>query len=225
MGKSFRCIECGKETSQLYKHYSCTVLKLNVCDDCGNVADSYIEYDNCIVFMDAFLQKIPAIRHIIFNSEFKGFWKLGVFCLLCDAYVKWNESRSVQQRAGEFHLEWAFYYTCLCSILDTCAFTLALTAYCYFTNHLNINYSSLVNAVLFGKFGLLLIIPTVIWDLCQNQIYTWIRILFIIISNIQVYRAVCLTSRKSATAGIILAYIIQSIPSYILGRCWASYIT
>lgn len=38
---------------------------------CGSVVDKYVECDNMLIFLDLMLQKIPAYRHVLYNSGFQ----------------------------------------------------------------------------------------------------------------------------------------------------------
>ncbi|XP_049865067.1 protein ARV1 [Pectinophora gossypiella] len=88
--KQFRCVNCGKPTGALYRTYGPSVLKLNKCAKCKCIVDKYIEYDNVIVMIDAVLISKEAQRHIIYNTEFKSYWKLFIVLMLLETYGVWR---------------------------------------------------------------------------------------------------------------------------------------
>jgi len=57
---------------------------------CGLVADKYIEYDPVIVFVDLVLIEKPAYRHLLYNSNFKAYWKLGIILWLAESIRAWS---------------------------------------------------------------------------------------------------------------------------------------
>ncbi|XP_024935744.1 protein ARV1 isoform X2 [Cephus cinctus] len=84
------CINCGAEVKELYRRYSPSVLKVLKCDKCGSIADKYIEYDPVIVLVDLVLLEKPAYRHLLYNSNFKSYWKLMVVLLLSESFKVWT---------------------------------------------------------------------------------------------------------------------------------------
>lgn len=57
---------------------------------CGLIADKYIEYDPVIVFVDLVLIEKPAYRHLLYNSNFKAYWKLGIILWLAESMRAWS---------------------------------------------------------------------------------------------------------------------------------------
>eukprot|EP01080_Neovahlkampfia_damariscottae_P002471 gene2471-3180_t len=62
----YHCIECGTETDSLSNEIK-NEIRLNICKNCNQYVDKYIEYEFIIIFIDLLLHKIPAYRHIIYN--------------------------------------------------------------------------------------------------------------------------------------------------------------
>lgn len=54
------------------------------------MADKYIEYDPVIVFVDLILIEKPAYRHLLYNSDFKSYWKLGIILWLAESFRAWS---------------------------------------------------------------------------------------------------------------------------------------
>ncbi|CAB3241335.1 unnamed protein product [Arctia plantaginis] len=86
----YRCVNCGKPAAALYKIYSPTVLKLTKCESCKGIVDKYIEYDPVIVMIDLVLMSKEAQRHVLYNTEFKAFWKLLIILMMLETYGVWR---------------------------------------------------------------------------------------------------------------------------------------
>ncbi|MGH0143925.1 UNVERIFIED_CONTAM: hypothetical protein FKN15_027029 [Acipenser sinensis] len=81
---------------------------------CQKPVDKYIEYDPVIILIDAILCKAQAYRHIIFNTTLNIHGKLFVFCLLCEAYLRWSQLQGSKQSSDpadiiRYTKEWDFY--------------------------------------------------------------------------------------------------------------------
>ncbi|XP_050362504.1 protein ARV1 [Nymphalis io] len=87
---SYKCVNCGGAASALYKTYGPSVLKLTKCASCKGVVDKYIEYDPVIVMIDLVLMSKEAQRHIIYNTEFKSYWKLFIILIMLETYGVWR---------------------------------------------------------------------------------------------------------------------------------------
>uniref|UniRef100_A0A668S530 Protein ARV n=1 Tax=Oreochromis aureus TaxID=47969 RepID=A0A668S530_OREAU len=144
MGKDdFRCIECNEKAAELHRDYSNGILKITICESCQKPVDKYIEYDPVIILIDAILCKTQAFRHILFNTRLNIHWKLCVFCLLCEAYLRWSMLHGSEQSSDpadiiRYTKEWEFYgmfglaalvyklhdlaYMCLCWIFRAVSF-------------------------------------------------------------------------------------------------------
>uniref|UniRef100_A0A673GL11 Protein ARV n=1 Tax=Sinocyclocheilus rhinocerous TaxID=307959 RepID=A0A673GL11_9TELE len=110
----FKCVECNEDANELHRDYSNGILKITICSSCKKPVDKYIEYDPVIVLIDATLCKIQAFRHILFNTEINIHWKLCVFCLLCEAYLRWSLLQGSQASNDpadiiRYTKEWEFY--------------------------------------------------------------------------------------------------------------------
>ncbi|XP_013141515.1 PREDICTED: protein ARV1 [Papilio polytes] len=89
--KKYRCVNCGEPSSALYKTYGPTVLKLTKCVSCKGIVDKYIEYDPVIVMIDLVLMSKEAQRHILYNTEFKAYWKLLIILMMLETYAVWRK--------------------------------------------------------------------------------------------------------------------------------------
>ncbi|XP_039745737.1 protein ARV1 isoform X2 [Pararge aegeria] len=84
------CVNCGVAAAALYRNYGPSVLKLTKCDSCKGIVDKYIEYDPVIVAIDLVLMSREAQRHIIYNTEFKSYWKLLIMLMLLETFAVWK---------------------------------------------------------------------------------------------------------------------------------------
>lgn len=62
------CIECTRPVDSLYTVYSNKHIQLTDCANCHRVVDSYVEFDNVLLFIDLLLLKPGAYRHLVYNS-------------------------------------------------------------------------------------------------------------------------------------------------------------
>ncbi|CAK1577925.1 unnamed protein product [Parnassius mnemosyne] len=88
--KKYKCVNCGEPCSALYRTYGPSVLKLTKCVGCKGIVDKYIEYDPVIVMIDLVLMSKEAQRHILYNTDFKAFWKLFIILVMLETYAVWR---------------------------------------------------------------------------------------------------------------------------------------
>ncbi|XP_047989907.1 protein ARV1 [Leguminivora glycinivorella] len=88
--KPYKCVNCGESSAALYKTYGPSVLKLTKCDKCNGIVDKYIEYDPVIVMIDLVLVSKEAQRHVLYNTEFKAYWKLFIILIMIETYGLWR---------------------------------------------------------------------------------------------------------------------------------------
>ncbi|XP_048456675.1 protein ARV1 isoform X2 [Rhincodon typus] len=125
MAVCYRCVECNEEAQELHRDYSHGVIKITICKSCQKPVDKYIEYDPVIILIDAILCKVQAYRHIILNTKINIHWKLCIFCLLCEAYLRWSQLQDSQQAVDptdiiRYAKEWDFYQMFGLASLDSC---------------------------------------------------------------------------------------------------------
>ncbi|KAK9411761.1 protein ARV1 [Crotalus adamanteus] len=110
----YRCVECSTKATELYKDYQRGVVRISICKSCQKPVDKYIEYDPVIILINAILCKAQAYRHILFNTKINIHGKLCIFCLLCEAYLRWLQLQDSSQSTDPDDLiryakEWDFY--------------------------------------------------------------------------------------------------------------------
>ncbi|KAJ7398198.1 Protein ARV1 [Pitangus sulphuratus] len=96
---------------------------INPRKSCQKPVDKYIEYDPVIILINAVLCKAQAYRHILFNTKINIHGKLCIFCLLCEAYIRWLQLQDSSQNTDPDDLiryakEWDFYRMfCIASLV------------------------------------------------------------------------------------------------------------
>lgn len=100
------------------------------------LADKYIEYDPVIVFVDLVLIEKPAYRHLLYNSDFKSYWKLGIILWLAESFRAWSSCDIGQAKLTTWEVIFApndmpkddcnFYNSLLCTALAFAAFICAV---------------------------------------------------------------------------------------------------
>ncbi|XP_078100872.1 protein ARV1 isoform X2 [Sander vitreus] len=181
MGKyDFRCVECNEKAPELHRDYSNGILKITICESCQKPVDKYIEYDPVIILIDAILCKTQAFRHILFNTSLNIHWKLCVFCLLCEAYLRWSLLHGSEQSSDpadiiRYTKEWEFYGM----------FGLAALGRLQGGTP---ELSLLLRALLLSCYGKVLLIPAVIWEHDYSPLCLGLIKLFVLTSNSQAIR-------------------------------------
>eukprot|EP00916_Digyalum_oweni_P007577 GHVL01012790.1.p1 GENE.GHVL01012790.1~~GHVL01012790.1.p1 ORF type:complete len:280 (+),score=61.84 GHVL01012790.1:63-902(+) len=90
------CVECGSPVNCIYKEFSRGSIRLTTCEQCGKVADKYVECDILIIFIDLILHREAAYRHVLFNrlKYFDTFLDTEIFkfffaIIFFDTYTNW----------------------------------------------------------------------------------------------------------------------------------------
>ncbi|XP_067901535.1 protein ARV1 isoform X1 [Heterodontus francisci] len=198
MAALFRCIECNEEVQELHRDYNCGIIKITICKSCQKPVDKYIEYDPVIILIDAILCKVQAYRHIILNTKINIHWKLCIFCLLCEAYLRWSQLQDSQQTVDptdiiRYAKEWDFYQMFGLASLELAAFLSGAFLFLWLTKadfiQKKSNLNMLLIALLLSGYGKLLVIPAVIWEHDYSPLYINLIKFFVLASNTQAVRA------------------------------------
>ncbi|XP_044258732.1 protein ARV1 [Tribolium madens] len=219
--RKYICVNCGTPIKSLYKKYSATVLKLRECEFCHNVADKYLEYDIVIIAIDLVLLQRTAYRHILFNLEFKNFWKLSVILLLMEAYSELM--RNSPQRAvkndeeeklflNEFNemTDFLFYKLSFSVALKTATFMSVLhfltKIYCKVLGKNVITFMMMWKTLTISSFGTFLLLPSLIWDTSVQEVHLAVVSLFTTMSQLLAYTVVCNCPKLWSITAIFCAY-------------------
>ncbi|XP_044736939.1 protein ARV1 [Chrysoperla carnea] len=228
--KKYTCVNCGEATSELYKQYSPTVLKVMTCRSCHHVADKYIEYDSIIIITDLILLNKQAYRHTLYNTKFESHWKLAVLLLLMETYSEWvNTSSDLvympilynKPANEEYQKEKRFYFICLTVIIGTIVFVSTisimtrLTQRLYkrkndFTSFKETNFFTIWKAVTLSSFGRFLHLPALIWgDFKVAETHFVFVLGYTILTQLLVHSVIICCSRKQSTIIILIAYVFK----------------
>ncbi|XP_053315719.1 protein ARV1 [Spea bombifrons] len=225
----YRCIECSEESKELYKDYKHGVLKITICKACQKPVDKYIEYDPVIILINAMLCKAQAYRHVLFNTKINIHGKLCIFCLLCEAYIRWLQlpGSSSNTDPGDlirYAKEWDFYRLFGIAALEQSAFIAGIFIYCSVmpgTLKSHSDYILLLKALLLSSYGKLLLIPAIIWEHDYTPLCFRLITLFVLTSNTQAIRVTLGISRMQSLIaiffGLFFGLLLETALSYIQG--------
>ncbi|XP_059842482.1 protein ARV1 [Hypanus sabinus] len=220
----YRCVECNEEAMELHRDYSHGIIKITICRSCQKPVDKYVEYDPVIILIDAILCKVQAYRHIILNSNINIHWKLCIFCLLCEAYLRWSQLQDSQQTVDPIDIiryakEWDFYLMFGLASLELTAFLSGVFFFLCLTKHDFIQKKSnlymLLIAILLSGYGKLLVIPVIIWEHDDSPLYINLINFFVLASNAQAVRVVLNSSRRFALSVITVGWMAERFTAYI----------
>ncbi|XP_048223392.1 protein ARV1 isoform X1 [Perognathus longimembris pacificus] len=208
----YRCIECNREARELYRDYSHGVLKITICKSCQKPVDKYIEYDPVIILINAILCKAQAYRHILFNTKINIHGKLCVFCLLCDAYLRWRQLQDSNQSTAPDDLirytrEWDFYRMFAIASLERPKTAKKKPDLCL-----------LLKALLLSSYGKLLLIPAVIWEHDYTPLCLRLIKVFVLASHFQAIRVTLNINRKVSLLAVLSGSLLESAMVYFFQR-------
>ncbi|XP_033158089.1 protein ARV 2 isoform X2 [Drosophila mauritiana] len=117
--KRFVCVNCGHRVKELFKKYSNT-MKTTQCDKCHQITDKYIEFEEFIILIDALLLDSCAFRHIIYNGDFKLYWKVSLVVLLLESFALCRQKLPDPPNAS-LHVHEKGFYTYTLQNMITCS--------------------------------------------------------------------------------------------------------
>ncbi|KAM3860904.1 protein ARV1 [Diretmus argenteus] len=223
----FRCIECNEEATELHRDYSNGILKITICESCQKPVDKYIEYDPVIILIDAILCKTQAFRHILFNTSLNIHWKLCVFCLLCEAYLRWSLLQGSEQSTDpadiiRYTKEWDFYGMFGLAALELAAFCSGVLGFLWLAvgslQDGKPELSLLLRALLLSCYGKVLLIPAVIWEHDYSPLCLGLIKLFVLTSNSQAIRVILNSSRRLSLLAVCMGLLSETCAAQALKR-------
>jgi len=221
----YYCIHCGQEVQQVYKTYAeGNLIKLLKCERCNNLIDPYCEYDTSLISINVVLQKKKAYRHILLNTWFENYWKLGVMFLFSEAYCNWCFQKGMEVKADHpdfYELEANFYKVLVRTILCTCAFdvcVLSLAKLFYIVRDKeppsSFSNMTLWKGLCLSRYAVLLEFIPLIWSFADARFRMLIVMGIFISSNMQSLQVVAgvsaLTSFVVVFTGCILRQLVIS---------------
>ncbi|XP_070705479.1 protein ARV1 [Pempheris klunzingeri] len=220
MGKDdFRCVECNETAAELHRDYSNGILKITICESCQKPVDKYIEYDPVIILIDATLCKTQAFRHILFNTSLNIHWKLCVFCLLCEAYLRWSLRHGSEHSSDpadiiRYTKEWEFYGMFGLAALELSAFCGGVLCFLWLVvGRLQggaVELGLLLRALLLSCYGKVLLIPAVIWEHDYSPLCLGLIKLFVLTSNSQAIRVILNSSRRLSLVAVCFGLLSET---------------
>ncbi|XP_076190188.1 protein ARV1 isoform X2 [Aptenodytes patagonicus] len=244
---AYRCIECSREAAELYRDYRRGVLRISICrlprflgdfaaaatthfpfeavfstiseKSCQKPVDKYIEYDPVIILINAVLCKAQAYRHILFNTKINIHGKLCIFCLLCEAYLRWLQLQDSSQNIDPDDLiryakEWDFYRMFGIASLEQTSFLFGIFITLRWMRPEMLKTKSdfilLLKALLLSTYGKLLLIPAVIWEHDYTPLCLAFIKVFVLISNSQAIRVTLNLNRMLPWLAIIFGLILEN---------------
>ncbi|XP_062857900.1 protein ARV1 [Trichomycterus rosablanca] len=219
---TFKCVECNEDASELYRDYSNGILKITICKSCAKPVDKYIEYDPVIILIDAILCKVQAFRHILFNTEINIHWKLCVFCLLCEAYLRWSQLQGSDVTSDptdiiRYTKEWDFYSMFALAALELAVYCAGVFAALWPVQRFygcSMQFADLLKALLLSCYGKVLLIPAVIWEHDYSPLCFSLIRLFVLTSNTQAIRVILNCRRRLSIFAVLVGLLLETCLSY-----------
>ncbi|XP_066239113.1 protein ARV1 isoform X3 [Saccopteryx leptura] len=194
---------------------------------CHKPVDKYIEYDPVIILINAILCKAQAYRHILFNTKINMHGKLCIFCLLCEAYLRWWQLQDSSQNTDpddfiRYAKEWDFYRMFAIASLEQAAFFIGIFTFLWverpITRKKKPDFILLLKALLLSSYGKLLLIPAVIWEHEYTPLCLRLIKVFVLTSNFQAIRVTLNISRKLSFVAIVSGLLLESTMVYFFRR-------
>ncbi|NWI99954.1 ARV1 protein, partial [Crypturellus undulatus] len=224
---AYRCIECHGEAAELYRDYQRGVLRISICKSCQKPVDKYIEYDPVIILINAILCKAQAYRHILFNTKINIHGKLCIFCLLCEAYLRWLQLQDSSQNIDPDDLiryakEWDFYRMFGLASLEQASFLVGIFIALWQMRPEMLKTKSdfilLLKALLLSSYGKLLLIPAVIWEHDYTPLCLVLIKVFVLTSNSQAIRVTLNLNRTLPWLAIFIGLVLENGIVYLFQK-------
>ncbi|XP_009946585.1 PREDICTED: protein ARV1 [Leptosomus discolor] len=194
-------------------------VRVSVCKSCQKPVDKYIEYDPVIILINAVLCKAQAYRHILFNTKINIHGKLCIFCLLCEAYLRWLQLQDSSQNIDPDDLiryakEWDFYRMFGIASLEQTSFLFGIFITLWWMRPEMLKTKSdfilLLKALLLSSYGKLLLIPAVIWEHDYTPLCLAFIKVFVLISNSQAIRVTLNLNRMLPWLAVVFGLILEN---------------
>ncbi len=220
----FTCVNCGHgQITCLYRVYGAskqsersllpplstppktnrkpmTHIKMMECPSCHDLADDYIEQDNCLLFLDATLQKTRFYRHLLLNCQvnWKTVLKLFLILVLNDCLVSWfreadfgAKEHQRRQESPYVHLEFSFYRLFFRSLLDNAFFYITVVVLFGLVKRSFLHFAYILRNVVLCSFVKIFKIFNVLWSSEFDNISSVLLDVLLIFSLTQALRISC----------------------------------
>lgn len=228
-GQHYVCINCGCPVPELYRRISSTVLKITDCEKCKTPADKYIEFEALIILIDLVLLSKSAYRHILYNSNCKNLWKIGIILILLEAYCLWTETfikfTNVCYRSDHpdpFLAEKGFYLSSLHILIGT----ILLYTFVYLLTRILLHRANigsdtgkayplvLLQGTILASIAKFFFIPIIIWKQHTTDsamaIHISLVVAYFVISLIQIHSVVSQCSWTKSAVIVLLAFVVKT---------------
>ncbi|XP_075833783.1 protein ARV1 isoform X2 [Microtus pennsylvanicus] len=145
--------------------------------------------------------------------------KLCMFCLLCEAYLRWWQLQDSSQSTAPDDLiryakEWDFYRMFVIASFEQAAFFAGIFAFLWVeqptTAEKKPSLVLLLKALLLSSYGKLLLIPAVIWEHDYTPLCLKLIKVFVLTSNFQAIRVTLNTSRRLSLLAVLSGLLLES---------------
>ncbi|KAI7742812.1 hypothetical protein M8C21_005652 [Ambrosia artemisiifolia] len=222
---NFRCVQCGHHIKSLYVQYSPGNIRLMKCQNCGAVADEYIECEIMILLIDLILHKAKAYRHLFYNMfdpkamNFEGLtWKLTFGFLILDAYSGSYPSLALLVwGCGKVLLD-AF----VGNLLFICILLLGTRSLLHMSSEVS-KYKNVWLAILASSYLKLFLIAMMVWEFPSSVIF--IIDIFVLSSNTLALNVISESAMSKCFGVCLCAHAVKFLVSLALNIRLANLIT
>ncbi|XP_013886751.1 protein ARV1, partial [Austrofundulus limnaeus] len=157
---------------------------------------------------------------IIFNTSLNIHWKLCVFCLLCEAYLRWSALHGSEQSSDpadiiRYTKEWEFYGLFGLAALELLAFCSGALCFLWLwvcrLRGGTVELGLLLRALLLSCYGKVLLIPVVIWEHDDAPLCLSLIRLFVLTSNSQAIRVILNCSRRLSLVAVCVGLLSETL--------------
>ncbi|XP_077286528.1 ACAT-related protein required for viability 1 [Arctopsyche grandis] len=230
------CVCCGCFAGPLYRRYGKHALRLTQCTFCGSVADKYIEYDPFIIIIDLVLLSTDAYRHVLYNTEFKAFWRMFLMLVAMETYVDWsngylskhqdvtdskNISDEVKISKDKFpdnmdeEILYEFGGIFICSLLATLAFIGIIFIFSLYFGLPSlvkgkVDYLLIWKAITLASIGKFLMLPVLIWGSDYDRsMHSILVFVYVSLSLIHIQSVIFQCSISKSILILSMSYIMR----------------
>ncbi|XP_032098244.1 protein ARV1 isoform X2 [Sapajus apella] len=153
--------------------------------------------------------------------------KLCIFCLLCEAYLRWWQLQDSNQNTAPDDLiryakEWDFYRMFAIAALEQTAYFIGIFTFLWVQLPMTVkekpSFILLLKALLLSSYGKLLLIPAVIWEHDYTPLCLKLIKVFVLTSNFQAIRVTLNVNRKPCFLAVLSGLLLESIVVYFFQR-------
>ncbi|XP_008591899.1 PREDICTED: protein ARV1 isoform X2 [Galeopterus variegatus] len=150
-----------------------------------------------------------------------------MFCLLCEAYLRWWQLQDSNQNTAPDDLiryakEWDFYRMFAIASLEQTAFLIGIFSFLWvgrpMTEKKRPDFILLLKALLLSSYGKLLLIPAVIWEHDYTPLCLRLIKMFVLTSNFQAIRVTLNVNRKLSLLAVLSGFLLENTMVYVLQR-------